>query len=253
MFGLFKKRNQRNEFETLVNNALSDNVLTDDEYNEIIRKAEEYNIDKSRINELRSNHFEKAIKPIKDSILSEMKMSPEQEQEMIAIAKALGVEFQLSAKFIKCRALWAFENDLNWEPEAFDTGLVLQNKETAYTYVAASWEQLKKKRVSHGYAGGSVGFRVAKGVRLSVGRAIPITSEYEEMTEISGGILIITNKRIIFNGSKKANNTTRGRILEYNVFSDGIEIKKSSGQPDFYRMDEVDSIWTAAVMDSILK
>ena len=135
MFGLFKKRNQRNEFETLVNNALSDNVLTDDEYNEIIRKAEEYNIDKSRINELRSNHFEKAIKPIKDSILSEMKMSPEQEQEMIAIAKAHGVEFQLSAKFIKCRALWAFENDPNWEPEAFDTGLVLQNKETVINVV----------------------------------------------------------------------------------------------------------------------
>ena len=253
MFGFFKKSRQKTIFNELVQKALSDNILTDEEYAEIIAKAEEFNIPKSEIDLLRTKHYQTAIKPITDVILSEMKMSPDQEAQIKQIANNLSVSSQLGAEFIKCRQLWEFENNPNWEPEPFDTNLVLQKNETAYTYVAASWEQLKKKRVNHGYVGGSVGFRVAKGVRLSVGRAIPITDEYEEMTEISSGILIVTNKRMIFNGNRKSNSTTRGRILDYEVFADGIQIKKSSGQPDFYRMDGIDTVWTAAVMDSILR
>lgn len=50
------------------------------------------------------------------------------------------------------------------------------------------------------YAGGSIGFRVAKGVTLRFGRAVPITSTREELVEKAGGDLYVTNKKLAFIG-----------------------------------------------------
>ncbi len=255
MFGFFKKGKQKKELIALIQDALSDDKLTEDEYGGLLEKAKEFNIDKSIISDLREKHFLEKIKPIKQQILDEAAMSPEQEESIVALAKNLHVSHLFDSDFILCRTLWKFQNDENFEPTPFDAShwdIILQSGEMAYTYTHAVWEQLKKKKISHGFAGGSLSFRVAKGVRLSVGRAVPISQEYEEMTEIAGGILVVTNKRILLNGDRRNTNITKGRLVSYEVFEDGIEIRKSTGQPDFFRMGKIDTLFVAAMIQSVL-
>lgn len=251
VFGLFK--NKKKELTNLVNQALSDGVLTDEEFEDITKKAKEYKIDESLIDKLRVNNFNKRIEPIKKEILNNCLMSPEQENEINKIAKDLQVTINLDTEFMKYRALWEYENLGNLNLTSIEANdIILNEKEEAFTYLEANWQQLKKKRISHGFAGAAVSFRVAKGVRFSVGRAFPIGQEYEEMTDISSGILVITNKRILFNGSKRTTSITKARLMSVNVFEDGIEIRKSSGQPDFFQMDKIDSFYASAVINEAL-
>ena len=251
VFGFFK--NKKRELTNLVNQALSDGILTDEEYEDIIEKAKEYKIDKALIDKLRVNNFNKRIEPIRNEIEKNCLMSPEQENEINKIAKDLQVSSNFDPTFMKYRALWEYENLGNLKLTALDlSDIILNQGEEAFTYLAGNWQQLKKKRVSHGFAGAGLSFRVAKGVRFSVGRAFPIGEEYEEMSDISSGILIITNKRILFNGSKRTTSITRGRLISVNVFEDGIEIRKSSGQPDFFQLDKVDSFYASAVINEVL-
>ena len=72
------------------------------------------------------------------------------------------------------------------------------------------------------------------------------------MTELASGILVITNKRILLNGDRRNTNITKGRLVSYEVFEDGIEIRKSTGQPDFFRMGKIDTLFVAAMIQSAL-
>ena len=57
MFGFFKKGKQKKELIALIQDALSDDKLTEDEYGGLLEKAKEFNIDKSIISDLREKHF----------------------------------------------------------------------------------------------------------------------------------------------------------------------------------------------------
>src|SRR3546814_12484948 len=73
------------------------------------------------------------------------------------------------------------------EPEPVEADIRLGRNEICYHYCPSVWLQMKTVREHHGYAGGSIGFRVAKGVTLRFGRAVPITSTREELVEKAGG------------------------------------------------------------------
>ena len=249
-FGLF--RNKKKELSDLVNNALSDGILTGEEYSSLIAKAEELKIDKSLIDKLRISNFDLKISSIKKKIEQDCSMSPEQQRSIDKIAEDLGVSYSLEPSFQKYKAIWEYENLGKIDLTPIPTDVILQTNENAFSYIAATWQQLKKKRTNEGFIGGGFSFRVAKGVRFSVGRAFPVSREYEEMTDLSNGILMVTYKRIIFNGSRRNTSITRGRLISINVFEDGIEIGKSSGQPDFFQMDRVDAVFTSAVINEVL-
>src|SRR3546814_20228682 len=87
---------------------------------------------------------------------------------------------------------------------------------------------MKTVREHHGYAGGSIGFRVAKGVTLRFGRAVPITSTREELVEKAGGELYVTNKKLAFIGQRSSTNVTYGRLARWEIYSDDIEVIKNS-------------------------
>src|SRR3546814_8716729 len=82
------------------------------------------------------------------------------------------------------------------EPVPVEADIRLGRNEICYHYCPSVWLQMKTVREHHGYAGGSIGFRVAKGVTLRFGRAVPITSTREELVEKAGGELYVTNKKL---------------------------------------------------------
>jgi len=75
-----------------------------------------------------------------------------------------------------------------------------------------------------GYAGPS--FRITKGVYFRVGGFRSTSQSHDELKNIDGGDLIITNQRIFFAGKQRISNALFKKIVSIEPYSDGIVLHK---------------------------
>lgn len=87
------------------------------------------------------------------------------------------------------------------------------------------WEPRKVTRTVGGYGGPS--FRIAKGVYWRVGAFGAQSQSHEELKELDQGILTLTNKRLIFSGTKRTNDINVTKIIAIEPYSDGIAVSAS--------------------------
>jgi len=83
-----------------------------------------------------------------------------------------------------------------------------------------------------GYAGPTI--RVAKGVSFKMGRIAAKSESHEELRNIDQGSLILTNKRLIFIGSKRTTNIDLRKIIAIEPYMDGIAVQRENKQKTEY-------------------
>ena len=83
-----------------------------------------------------------------------------------------------------------------------------------------------------GYRGTSV--RVAKGVSFRVGGMKARSESHEELRNIDQGSLVLTNKRLIFIGSKRTTNIDLRKIVAIEPYRDGISSQRENKQKTEY-------------------
>ena len=247
MFTFSKKKRLENKLRA----ALADGVLTDDEYKEILTLRDALRIDDNVLIELRSKLYFEKIGPIVQEIENRGRFSPEDEARCRAIAEGSQIEFLPGESLQKARALWQLETSNTFEPREIETRVRLGRGERCYLSCGAAWFQNKTRKISQGYVGGSVGFRIAKGVTLRVGRAVPISTTTQGFVRIADGTLYVTNKKLLFVGEHKSTNITMGRLADYHLFKNGIEIKKTSGPADFFELAKLDIEYLDALLQVI--
>lgn len=71
-------------------------------------------------------------------------------------------------------------------------------------------------------------FKLAKGVTVKNNPKIPASSSHNKLKGIDTGTLVITNKRVIFVGSKKTVSIDLRKIFSINIFEDGISIQREN-------------------------
>lgn len=81
-----------------------------------------------------------------------------------------------------------------------------------------------------GYGGPS--FRVAKGVYFRVGGFR--SESHEELRNIDQGTLTLTNKRLVFSGTKRTINIDLGKIVSVEPYSDGVALRRSGKEKTQY-------------------
>lgn len=244
MFKFLKNR----EMKKVLKEALSDGELTDDEIEEIGRRQDELGVSDEYIDEIRHKHFSNQLAPILKRIRSTSRYTPNDEEEIKTLCDKLKVTPSFEAEFTMYRKLWEIEETGTFEPTPIDVDIMLKKNEVCYHRCSSVWAQMKKYKKHTGYVGGSIGFRVAKGVTLRIGKAIPTSREYEELTDLSDGELYVTNKRLLYVGGQKSTNITYGRLVTYELFQDGIQIIKSSGKPDLFRLETADVEYVDALL-----
>ncbi len=120
------------------------------------------------------------------------------------------------------------ELDNGYLPTHHNPSIILQKSEVAHWQASA--QLLVSKTVTTGYAGGSSGvsIRVMKGLSYRVGssRSRPIR---EQVTQRIPGTLVVTSKRVVFNGSGKSFSIPFGQLLSFEPYSDGIGLQKTNG------------------------
>lgn len=173
-------------------------------------------------------------------IVADQRLSPAEEQELQAIASSLNVNVQLNdqtkEQLRKLKLYWALENlDL----PVIHPDIVIQKSELCHIKIAnVNWYELRSVRQRVSYSGYSTSFKIAKGFYLRSGSYRPQSYSVDTMKLIDTGTLYLTNKRIIFTGTKKNSNIRIDKILDFTPYSDGLEIGKDTGKSPTLQMTQ---------------
>lgn len=116
------------------------------------------------------------------------------------------------------------------------TGLpILLGKTENIIWVFKKMVQAYEEKTGRKYVAGSrgVSMRVCKGVYYRVGDTKGHSESYQYHADLGRGYFVITNKNIIFTGSKPVK-IPISKILSYTAYSDGIELIKEAANPKSY-------------------
>jgi hypothetical protein len=173
-------------------------------------------------------------------IVADQRLSPIEEQEMQAIASSLNINVQLNdqtrEQLRKLKLYWALENlDL----PIIHSDIAIQKSEVCHLKIPnVSWYELRSVRQRVSYSGYSTSFKVAKGFYLRSGSYRPQSYSVDTMKHIDTGTIYLTNKRIIFTGTKKNSNIRIDKILDLTPYTDGVEIGKDTGKSPTLQMTQ---------------
>jgi len=122
------------------------------------------------------------------------------------------------------------------------SSLVLGPKESAFLEEKTI---LKEPRSVRRYRSSGIRFRVMKGV--SVGTSGGHAESHKEWRALDLGTLIITNKKIVFDGSKEDRSIPLNKILTVSPMLDSIEISSSSRVGSMIFPVKNPFIWAATI------
>ncbi|MCK5881417.1 MAG: hypothetical protein KAG18_06035, partial [Sinobacterium sp.] len=224
-----------------VEEAIADGQIDDAERADLDALGEKLGLSPEQITDATTDVMLEEATLILEEVKDTLMMSPEQDKAFRDLCNSYNFDghYEEARSMLEpyC-ALWALEHTGTFELYECPVGIRLKKGEICHHQVESHWQQLKLKKNHVIYAGGSIGLKVSKNLTLRLGAAKPVGSETEEMTPISTGVLYITNKRLIFVGEKRSTTITYGRLLDYELFEDGIYCHKSSGKPDFFNLNK---------------
>jgi len=139
---------------------------------------------------------------------SQYKREYKVDKKKLAMGKKLADNYK--AGFKNCRKI------IPWLENA---PILLKKEEKVILNVGASFHE---ERAYRNFYGGTL--KVAKGVNFFAGQSLSAS----KLSKIDVGKLIITNKRIVFLGSKRTNEIPISRIISVDSFENGIAIHKTN-------------------------
>lgn len=185
---------------------------------------------------------DQAFTAIANAMLEDDLLDLREEEGLLAAADALGVtndRLNLEYKSILERVLVAKVNDgrLPVLDEA-DVRLPLKGGEIAHLTTPATlykWQSVREYKSG----GGGFTLRVMKGVYYHTGRTTGRSVIVgQNLVPDDSGILTITNKRAVFSGAKKSLQFEYTKLLDVELFTDGIKLAVSNRQsPSLMKFD----------------
>jgi hypothetical protein len=244
VFSYFKKREFRKELER----ALADGVLTDDEVKYLEERSEELGVDQEYVDNIRMEHFNKQVALIKEKVEKTRRFSPDDEGRIKKLAQNFKIDVDLGPEFNIMRFLWAWESGRSIDPEPISAPILLGRGEACYLATRANWKQVKTFKDRAGSSGFSTSIRIMKGVSYRASTFKPQYRTWEGMVDISDGTLYVTNKKVMFEGVRRSTTIPYGRLVSLQLYADGIELKKSTGNSDYFLTDGTSAEYTVALI-----
>ena len=215
------------EIEDAFLRAIDDGVLNEDEIAEIEAKRMEWNIDEKTSIKLKNRFYALALK----NTTQDRRLSPDEDAMLTKLSAHFNVSDKDKIRSYKDLARFKLLHsiELGELPVVNASGLSLQKNEQVHWVQSSSMLEEKTKRQ---YIGGSrgVSVRIAKGVSFRTGGFRGHVETSQEIVPVSAGELIITNKRIVFRGDRKNFTSTWAKIIDLELFGNGIRIGKEGQQ-----------------------
>ena len=216
----------KNEFKQALFCAVKDGKFTKEEIEKLDKMKNEFGLTDEDINGMKVEIFTAAYLVAKE----DKQVTENEEKELKDIQKYLGIaddEIQTTKKEL---ARFRLLNEIQKGnlPNVPIVNLVTQKGEEVYWVEPAILAE--EKIIRRNYEGGShgVSLRIMKGVSYRVsGHRGHIVNE-TGLVPVSDGELVITKKRIIFRGDGKSFTINLNKILDIQIFSNGIHLSDNN-------------------------
>ena len=184
-----------------------------------------------------------------DTALADDCLTEEEERHIFQMAAVLGLDAELQLDGIMSRLLVAKVNDGRL-PTVTEPNIMLKKGEVVHAEMTSElMKTVKIREYQGGYSGFS--FRIAKGVRYHTGRtrgrSVVVGTELQVQDE---GILSVTSQRAVYMGAGKTIELPYKKLLNLNVFSDGVQFHMSNRvNPPMFRLQKGDGDVVAAIVN----
>lgn len=172
-----------------------------------------------------------------DGAISDQQLSPEEDEELRTIARTLGVSATIDSAtqstLDRYRLFWQIENG---DVPEIDAGINLFRGERCFYRCDAAWYELKQVTRRINYGGPTIRIKIMKGVYWRAGSLGVQRVSEDVLKHMDDGTLFLTNKRIIFMGRRKNKNIRLNRILDFEIYTNGVQIEKDAGASPFLEM-----------------
>jgi len=221
-----QKSLNKKEFREILLQAVSDGKLTKEEIDYLDEKKAELGLTDDDIKGIRAEIYAVAFSVAKE----DQQITEEEEKELEEIQKYLGLaddEIQTSKKEL-ARLRLLNEIQKGNLPTVPVTNLVMEKGEKAYWAEPAILMEVKviNRRYEGGWEG--VSFRIMKGVSYRVGGYRGHIVSETGLVPVRDGELVITSNRIIFRGDVKAFAIKLDKILDIQIFTDGLKFTENN-------------------------
>lgn len=190
-----------------------------------------------------SKIFEKSAKErlqeFLDNAISDERISPEEETELLTISNNLGIEFDANkaskGKLEKFKLYWQLENSAL--PELM-SDINLQKNEILHFHTEINWYEQRRVTKRINYGGPIARIKIAKGIYYRLGSVgvQPVSEDVLQM--IDSGKLYLTNKRVIFMGARGNKTININKILDFLPYKNGVDLQKDSGKSPFLEFED---------------
>jgi hypothetical protein len=197
------------------------------------------------------NQFMTETAGLRGQIEVARRMSPEEEGQLHASATRLGIDFRLDENYRKYRELWAAEHGEQVYLASVDPPIMLRADEQCCFYEPAVWGQLKDANSRVGYSMFTNRFPVGKEDNYRIGGLPHNHKILNDINEMATGNLIITNKRLFFDGGRLSTTITFQRVANIECYANGIEVSKTTEENDFFQMTSLSSEYAYMIIQEI--
>ncbi len=223
-------------FEAEVSKLLSGGVCTDETKTVLEGIADDLQLSEKVAQETFATVAQESMQRYLAPIIEAERLSPGQEIELYAFAKSLGgvIDGNLQSKLNRYKQYWHIEHG---DLPTLIPDINLQKSENLYFTTRIDWLEYRKVSKGVNYAGPTARIKIAKGLYFRAGslRTQPISAD--ELKVIDSGQLYLTDKRLIFVGTKGNKTIKINKILTINPYNNGVDIQKDTGKSPFLQFD----------------
>ncbi len=228
-----------NIYSDEVKNVIADGKVTDEEKAFLEKLQSDLRLPDTIANQIYQKDVSELYKNTLDKALADQFLSPEEDAELNALAKNLNIEVSLDqatkTMLDKHRLYWQIHNG---NLPIIGVALNLQKSETCHFRTRIDWYENRTVTKRIGYSGPTMRVKIAKGLYWRAGNLGVRRTTEDVLTKIDSGDMYLTNKRIIFMGGKGNKIIALNKILDFEVFSNGMEIQKDTGKSPFFAFTE---------------
>ena len=224
---------KKQKLAQLVEEALSDGVLTSDEIREIETRRVDLGLPRAFVDQLRDSHYHAELDPIIKRIRRARRFYESDIAEIAAISNRLQVSRSFDGETFRiAKTLASIEQTGEFKPHPIQAPIQLNPDEQCFHGTYAMWAPSANVYVA---SNGATSF---EHVTLRLADSTPPYAGAERAEDFDKGDLYITNKRFVFVGARRSTAIQLDQVAHRDLYRDAIVVTRSISEPaDIFRMD----------------
>jgi hypothetical protein len=216
--------------------ALRDRVLKDDDKKRLAGIVADFGLTDETQSAIYKEEVLAVIQAAFNEAVADQRLTDEEEQALARMSDNLGVKVThdngTQSRLERFRLLARIDNG---QLPAIDPGVILQKGELCHVRFDSALHELRTVTKAIAYHGPSGRIRIMKGLSWRYGYVNVSRVTTEQLRQLDSGQLLVTNKRLLFNGAKKNVSLPLKRVIHFTLFNDAIQIEKDSGRDLFFK------------------